>query len=327
MSKPSLYSDATDRWRLIEADALLALTKLPDSCIDAIVADPPYGIAVGGEAWDSFNGDAVTAGENFERWSRTWATEALRVLKPGGHLVAFGAPRTFHRLVTGAETAGFEIRDVVMWLYAQGLPKSRSLPGGLGTALKPAYEPVLLARKPFAGTTIANAREFGTGTLNIDRVRVGADRYWPAHIVLSHAAGCTDRTCARDCPTLRMDQQRQDLSRLFFCAKATRAEREAGLEQLPLQSAQLYTGRGHPARVRRNIHPTVKPLDLMRWLVRLVTPDRGTILDPFCGSGSTGAAALLEGRRFLGVERDGRYVDIACARLTHWARQATEETA
>jgi site-specific DNA-methyltransferase (adenine-specific) len=123
-----------------------------------------------------------------------------------------------------------------------------------------------------------------------------------------------------------LEQQHARLSRLFFCAKATRAEREAGLERFPLYSSQLYTGTGRPARVRANIHPTVKPLALMQWLVRLVTPVGGTVLDPFTGSGSTGAAAVLEGRRFLGIEREPEYVDIACARLTHWAHQARDRS-
>jgi DNA modification methylase len=322
VSKLTVYNDESDVWRLIEADALAALAGLPDCCIDCAVTDPPYGISLRGEDWDRFGGGELSAGEAFERWTATWGAECRRVLRPGGHLLAFGAPRTVHRLVSGIEDAGLEVRDQLLWLNSQGIPKSRRLPGGLGTALKPAYEPILLARKPFEGTTHDNARRFGTGALNIDATRIGADRYWPAHLVLSHADRCTDGACPNDCPTLLVDQQRENLSRLFFCAKATRLEREAGLEQLPLQPAQLYTGRGRPARLRRNIHPTVKPLELMRWLVRLVTPDGGTVLDPFCGSGSTGAAALLEGRRFLGIEREGRYVDIACARLTRWAQES-----
>jgi site-specific DNA-methyltransferase (adenine-specific) len=114
-------------------------------------------------------------------------------------------------------------------------------------------------------------------------------------------------------------------SRLFYCAKTSRAEREAGCEQLPKRSVQLYTGKHHPPRLIHNIHPTVKPLALMRWLVRLITPPDGLVLDPFAGSGSTGIAAVMEDRIFLGIEREGDYVDVACARLTHWAHKAMRE--
>jgi DNA modification methylase len=325
---PALYADSTERWRLLEADALLALAKLPDACLDAIVTDPPYGIDFAGEAWDgaairrTAGGSGVSANEAFERWTRVWAGEARRVLKPGGHLLAFGAPRTFHRLVCGVEDSGLEVRDQLLWLYAQGLPKSRHLQGGLGTNLKPAYEPILLARAPVVGTTTSNVAQWGTGALNTEASRVNG--YWPAHVALSHAGDCTSEICAEGCPAAQIDtaRARPGPSRLFFCAKASKAEREAGCAQLPAQSVKLYNGHHHPARLRRNTHRTVKPLELMRWLVRLVTPPDGVVLDPFTGSGSTGAAALMEGRRFLGIEREPEYVDIACARLTHWAHQA-----
>jgi DNA modification methylase len=326
--KLSVYSDGTDRWRLIEGDAHLALAKIPDHSVDSICVDPPYGIDIA--TWDgkairqavSAVGERLSPNEAFARWTRVWATEARRILKPGGHLLAFGAPRTAHALARGAEEAGLEVRDQLMWLYAQGMPKSRRLPGGLGTSLKPVYEPILLARAPLAGTTPRNLEAWGTGALNIDASRT--NDYWPVHAALSHANGCTRTLCAPDCPAVLLEQQHAGLSRMFFCAKATRAEREAGLELFPLHPSQLYTGTGRPARVRANIHPTVKPLALMQWLVRLVTPVGGTVLDPFTGSGSTGAAAVLEGRRFLGIEREPEYVDIACARITHWAHQARE---
>jgi site-specific DNA-methyltransferase (adenine-specific) len=251
------------------------------------------------------------------------------VLKPGGHLIAFGAARTVHRLVAGIEDAGLEVRDQLLWMFAQGLPKSHRLPGGLGATLKPAYEPILLARKPLEGRTIDNLERFGTGALNIDSTRIGEASYWPAHVVLSHAPGCTGKRCAPGCPAGMVDTVRPDLlpSRLFFCAKATRAEREAGCEQLPRQAVALYTGKRHSPRLVRNLHPTVKPLELMRWLTRLVTPPGGLVLDPFTGSGTTGIAAVMEGRAFLGIEREAEYVDIACARLTHWAHRAGRESA
>jgi len=324
MSKLTVYSDDTERWRLIEADALTTLAKLPDASVDAIVTDPPYGIDLCGESWDRFGGGGLPAPEAFERWTARWAGEARRVLKPGAHAAVFAAPRTCHRMTSGAEDSGLEIRDVLMWLYAQGLPKSARLPDGLGTTLKPAYEPILLARKPLEGRTIENLERYGTGALGIAATRIGEAGYWPAHLTLSHAQDCQDGACVRDCPVRLLDRQRENLGRLFFCAKTTRAEREAGCEQLPERLVPLYTGKRRAPRLVRNLHPTVKPIELMRWLTRLVTPPGGLVLDPFTGSGSTGAAAVLEGRQFLGIEREARYVDIACARITHHAHQAQE---
>jgi DNA modification methylase len=336
-AKVALFEDDTNAWGLIEADAMLTLAKLPDASIDAIITDPPYAIGFHDEAWDGADirrvaegeGGRMSTAEAFARWTRVWATEAQRVLKPGGYLLAFGAPRTFHRLVSGIEDAGLEVRDQLLWLYAQGLPKSRRLPGGLGTGLKPLYEPILLARAPVDGTTMHTVKEWGTGALNIDSARIGADGYWPANLTLSHAPGCTDGSCTRNCPAGLLNGARPDLlpSRLCFCAKASKSERETGCEDLPARSVQLYNGRHRPPRVRRNTHPTVKPIELMRWLVRLITPPDGLVLDPFTGSGTTGAAAVLEGRRFLGIEREGAYVDIACSRLTHWAHEARREQA
>jgi DNA modification methylase len=326
-----LYEDSTQAWGLIEGNSLALLAKLPPASIDAIVTDPPYGIGFHDEAWDEADiyaavNDGVqrSAGEVFERWTTRWAAECQRVLKPGGHMLAFSAPRQFHRLVCGVEDAGLEVRDQLLWLNAQGLPKSRRLPGGLGTTLKPAYEPILVARKPFDGGVTGNVRAIGTGALNIDAARVPRDGsttgYWPANVALSHAAGCTDAYCVTDCPVPPIGVS---MSRLLFCAKATRKEREAGCEQLPERSVQVYIGKHHPPRLVRNTHPTVKPAELMRWLVRLVTPPGGLVLDPFAGSGTTGIAAILEDRFFLGIERQGEYVDIACARIAHWTKERT----
>jgi len=322
----TFYEDSTKRWGLIEADALALLAKLPENSIDAIVTDPPYGIAFHGEAWDGAGnaGKHLSDGEAFAAWTRVWAAECRRVLKPGGHLLAFGSPRTFHRLTSGVEDAGFQPRDVLMWVYAQGAPKARKLSGGRAPLLKPAYEPILLARKALVGTTLRNVQEWGTGALNTEGARVNG--YWPAHLALSHAPGCTETRCTPECPAGLIDAAHPELhpSRLFFCAKASKREREAGCEALPLQSDLLYS---RPAvRLRRNIHPTVKPLALMRWLVALVTPPGGVVLDPFAGSASTGVAAVMEERVFLGIERESKYIDIACARLTHWAQEAARES-
>jgi hypothetical protein len=289
-AKPALYEDDTQAWGLIEADALLTLAKLPDSCIDAIVTDPPYGIGFKGEAWDGqdirqaarSDDEWTSAAEAFERWTSVWAEQCRRVLKPGGFMLAFRAPRTFHRLVAGVEDSGLEVRDQVLWLYAQGIPKSRRLPGGLGTTLKPAYEPILLARAPFTGATTRNLQEWGTGALNIQATRVSSPRapdegYWPAHLVLSHDPECQEGDCVAGCPAEMVDRAQPDspVSRLFYCAKASRTEREAGCEQLPKRSVQIYSGHHHQPRLVANLHPTVKPIELMRWLVRLVTPPGG----------------------------------------------------
>ena len=207
-----------------------------------------------------------------------------------------------------------------MWLNGEGVPKSRRIADGMGTALKPAYEPILLARAPFAGRIAANVEAHGTGALQIDATRVEGGR-WPANVLLGHAADCTPIECAAECPTTLVDQAAPESrpSRFFDCPKASRPEREAGCKQLPIQTATLYTGPHRKPRRVRNVHPTVKPLELMRWLVRLGCPPGGVVLDPFTGSGSTGAAAVLEGRQFVGIERERDYVPVACARIEHWA--------
>jgi DNA modification methylase len=310
----ALYEDDTRSWGLLEGDALTVLANLPENSVDSVVCDPPYGISFGAQPWDSFGGDGSPS-KAFEGWTRSWAVEAARMLKPGGHVVAFGAPRTFHRLVVGIEEAGLEVRDTLVWIFAQGLPKSRRLPEGRATTLKPAYEPILLARKPLEGNTATNLEKWGTGALNIEAAGIGAERFWPANVALSHSP---------DCPAGMIDNGNSGPSRLFYCAKASRAEREAGCETLPRHPVALYTGKRSSPRLVGNLHPTVKPVSLMRWLVRLIVPAGGTVLDPFTGSGSTGVAAVLENRMFVGIERESRYVDIACARLTHWAEKGRE---
>lgn len=317
----AVYSDDTRAWGLVEGDALMVLVKLPDHSVDAIVTDPPYGIEFRGESWDgkdiqrAAGGERVTPNEAFQRWTSAWAMQCARVLKPGGHMVSFGMPRTFHRLASGIEDGGLEVRDVLMWVYGTGVPKSRRMSGGRGTNLKPAYEPILLARAPLDGNVQQTIDAWGTGALNIDTTRIGEAGYWPANLTLSHAPGC---------PAALIDTGSDGPSRLFFCAKTGRAEREDGCDQLTGRQMQIYNGGHHRPRLRRNTHPTVKPTTLMRWLVRLVTPPGGVVLDPFAGSGSTGLAAVMEGHRFLGIEREGDYVDIACARLTHHAHKALE---
>lgn len=345
---PPLYGDLS-RWGLVQAESIKFLAKLPASCIDAVVTDPPYGIGFGGASWDGGVGNRqLSTGEGFERFSEAWARQVLRVLKPGGHLVSFGAARTGHRMTAGLEDAGFEIRDQLTWLFSSGMPKSRRLPGGRGSALKPAHEPIVLARKPLAvvgGTKqsiVSNDAQFGTGTLGVDATRIprlpgdpAPEGYWPANVVLSHDLQCQGGACVSGCsvPLIdRMHSASQRLSRIFYASKATRAEREAGLEGLERRVRPVFSASPGVSRPRANIHATVKPLELMRWLVRLVAPAGGLVLDPFAGSGSTGCAVLLEGsgRQFIGLEREADYAAIARSRLAHWAKNTapscSEET-
>jgi DNA modification methylase len=326
--RPAMYGDSTS-WVLLHADCLALMPELPADSIDTVITDPPYGIGFGGEAWD---GGRLTDAATFQAWTSAWAAEALRVLKPGGWLAAFGTPRTFHRLVAGIEDAGFDVRDQVLWLYGQGVPKSRLRADGLGSNLKPAYEPIVLARKPFQGTLDANLAAHGTGALQIDAARVpradGGRGFWPANVVLSHGVNCQPERCGKDCPAALIDRHyphEHALSRLFYTPKANRKEREAGCEKLPVSEVPIYPRGGGATRLVRNVHPTVKPLELMRWLARLLCPPGGTVLDPFTGSGSTAAGCVLEGRRFVGVELDERYVSVARARITHWAAIAAQE--
>jgi site-specific DNA-methyltransferase (adenine-specific) len=338
------------RWEVRSADCLVLLPRLDASSIDAVVTDPPYGFNIAITGWDRparldpqrrhGRRSRTSPSVRFQRFCEQWARECFRVLKPGAYLAAFSATRTIHLLTSGVEQAGFEVRDLLLWLHGQGFPASRQLPDGLATVLRPAVEPILLARKPLDGTLDRNLTEHGTGALSIDSCRLGRPRHlsrrpdstsdrgrWPTNVILSHDHGCTSARCRSDCP-LELLGERQ---RFFFCAKPSRHQRDAGCERLPRYATQTYRiGAEWEARAEANpvanIHPTVKPLDLMCWLVRLLTPpprDAGggaIVLDPFAGSGTTGAAAVLEGARFLEIESEAAYVPIARARIKHWAK-------
>ena len=343
------------------------LTTLDAESVDACVTDPPYGIGMMGKEWDTFRPDTVAktmrvkrgwnqeeknpnlrgrkawrggtavvydrsagASVKFQIWTQQWAEAMLRVLKPGAHAVVCASPRLAHRVTCGLEDAGFECRDVLLWLQGQGFPKSLDLGEGLGTALRPGYEPMVLARKPCGGTVAGCVEQHGTGALNIDACKLpghdgDADR-WPPNVALDEAAA--ERLDA-DVGTLTSGARSGGASRFFYCAKASRSERERGCEDLSRRTAGEVTGgrqegsaglrspRAGAGRTSgaRNHHPTCKPLALMRWLVRLVTPPGGVVLDPFVGSGTTGVACIHEERRFVGIEREPEYVAITEARI------------
>ena len=406
---------------LIHGDCIEVLRAMPDCSVDAVVTDPPYGLSFMGKKWD-YDVPSV----------EVWA-ECLRVLKPGGHLLAFAGTRTQHRMAVRIEDAGFEIRDMIAWVYGSGFPKSLDVSkaidkrggatvgfesfrdavktamnknqisraklqealgnfmlshyltagsqpaipnwrdyqvirdtvglgdvydemfrpeaerevvgqhqtdmGGLGgerlgqkggditiaatpeakqwqgwgTALKPALEPITVARKPLIGTVAENVLQHGTGAINVDGCRVG--ERWPANFIhdgSEEVMGLFPDTksgfmrggekASKGLGMFGGGQSNADTygdsgsaARFFYCAKASKRDRDEG-----------------------NNHPTVKPTDLMRYLCRLVTPPDGTVLDPFMGSGSTGKAAVLEGFSFIGIEREAEYVAIAQARINHF---------
>jgi len=265
----------------------------------------------------------------------------LRVLKPGGYLLAFAGTRTQHRMAVRIEDAGFEIRDMLAWMYGSGFPKSHNLDGehqGWGTALKPAMEPITMARKPFKATVAQNVQEWGTGAINIDGCRIGEEeiiqhrpKEWRGFHKLQDGeiSGYEDASTIGRWPANVMHdgsaeilQGMGEAARFFYTPKACKDDRDDGCEMM---DAKQYSHDGRDKAIEnayqrndsqaRNFHPTVKPTDLMRYLCRMVTPTGGIVLDPFTGSGSTGRGAVLEGFRFIGCEMDADYIEIAKARI------------
>jgi DNA modification methylase len=414
---------------IIHGDCLDVMKDMEADSIDSIVTDPPYGLSFMGKDWDH-----GVPGKRF--WK-----EALRIAKPGAHLLAFGGTRTFHRLACAIEDAGWEIRDTVGWIYGSGFPKShnvgkaidkaagakREIIGetiygdgkgrpdsittegsnegwkrpahenyrgrrtitapateaakqwdGWGTALKPAWEPVIVARKPFKNTVAGNVLEWGTGAINVDGCRVegvppkvtgkgiGSKSWrdkenrkdidtetrewiqpngrWPANVIHDGSdevlevfpeakSGKSNNNAKLGVPGNTTPLRRGKLiprydigsaARFFYCAKASKKERNAGLEGMPL--GKIYPQNNSIERKElnstadkrvENHHPTVKPIALMRYLCRLVTPPNGTVFDPFMGSGSTGVAAIQEGFEFIGCDIEEEYVEIAKKRIEH----------
>lgn len=381
--------------KLMLGNCLDKLKELDDNSVDSVVTDPPYGLSFMGKKWD-YDVPAVNI------WK-----ECFRVLKPGGHLLAFAGTRTQHRMAVNIEDAGFEIRDMIAWVYGSGFPKSHNISkaidkmagaerevvgdspwanrtpngcvgirgnqfpkekkitapatpeakqwDGWGTALKPALEPITVARKPVAEKSIAeNVLKYGTGAINIDESRVETGRF-PANLIHDGSDEVVDlfpeSNSARvgnpnnpkrgtnhtatsyglgDGKTTHDFRDQGSAARFFYCAKASKSDRNEGLDTFkskipaaaefrPNHTEKAANGEdGNPYgrwSETKNIHPTVKPTDLMKYLIRLVTPKDGVVLDPFMGSGSTGKAAKIEGFDFIGIELDEEYFQIAQARI------------
>ena len=379
-----------EKYQLFNGNNIDKLRELEDNSIDSIVTDPPYGLSAAKNSGKRSKGGFMGKQWDYDVPSvEVWA-ECLRVLKPGGHLLAFAGTRTQHRMAVRIEDAGFEIRDMIAWVYGSGFPKSLNLKDewqGWGTALKPALEPITVARKPLIGTVAENVLQYGTGAINVDGTRVefvsDADRKestaknqhadfgtapitnnivygdysmmkpknynppgrWPANFIhdgseevvglfpQSKSTGGTNPSNPnviygkRDSLTYFNYGDSGSAARFFYCAKASKADRDAGCERMDSKQMDESRKKGNPGgdnprnrgvQERVNFHPTVKPTDLMRYLCRLVTPPGGIVLDPFMGSGSTGCAALLDGFKFIGMELDDEYFKIAEARITHF---------
>jgi site-specific DNA-methyltransferase (adenine-specific) len=292
---------------LHRGDCRKVLPTLPANSVETCVCDPPYGISILGEKWD----EKVPS-------LQTWLF-IKSVLKPGAFMFASGATRTWHRTACAIEDAEFEIRDTLMWLHGSGWPKCKA--GAWSTALKPGWEPFIVAMVPLDGTFEQNLRRHGVAGLWIDGTRIGPGR-WPANVALdAEAAAMLDeqsgalRARGNVTPTKTGTGQflksasegkmgigagdEGGASRFYYCAPATPSEKSAN------------------GRVV-NTHPTVRPVSFLRWICRLsATPDGGTIIDPFMGSGSTGVAAVLERRGFIGIERRRDYFEIAVKRIRH----------
>ena len=388
-------------YRIINGNMLEELDKLKENSIDNIITDPPYELGFMGKSWDS-------TGIAFNK--TTWE-KCLRVLKPGGYLLAFGGSRTFYRIGVAIEDAGFEIRDTIMWMYGSGFPKSSDISKqidrryddvtslvaeweGWGTQLKPSFEPIIVARKPFSGSLVDNIIENRVGGLNIKECRVPAkqgeydirhytnedcfqnlkpkeskfqvkpqpDGRFPANTILTYDEVDKDEVCGGfpitgqggntggysysgstysnsnilnnigDKPTgISNYDDIGSAARYFYCAKANARDRDEGLDEFIEKEMKVTSqyelpiddGSIRNVPMRKNIHPTVKPTELMQYLVRLVSPKGATILDPFMGSGSTGKAVMYENvdrnanYKFIGIEREKEYCEIAEARIVY----------
>lgn len=396
----------------INADLFDVLPGLPDDYFHAVVCDPPYGLAFMGKSWDDFEP------KEYQEWCQDWAEEVLKVLKPGGHLLAFSGSRTHHRMFSGVEDAGFEIRDTITWLHGQGFPKGNAIDKGIderqgrtdereivgrkgthrdgttsseqrsdkvkqapresteitkpatdeakrwegfSTALKPATEFVVVARKPLEEDTIAEqVMATGTGGLNIDACRVATDddtsrptgtgewsasddenhnfTYSENKIKGGHNDGRYPANLALDEQAAAMlDEQSGELESGFMEAGTPYPGGNVYGEQSGETYSDTYGDEGGASRFFYtskasksertadgkvdNDHPTVKPIDLMKWLVQLVTAPGQKVLDPFGGSGTVGLACEDLGeyddgaREYTMIERNSDYFGIIKDRL------------
>ena len=402
-------TDAVSEPLLLLGDCLNRLREMDDCSVDSVVTDPPYGLSFMGKKWD------------YDVPSEEIWRECLRVLKPGGHLLAFAGTRTQHRMAVRIEDAGFEIRDMIAWVYGSGFPKSLNVskaidkaagaervmrvnerwasrypngPGGnlnegddgqqygqlnrvsgnplltsdpvspeaqqwqgWGTALKPALEPVTVARKPLGEKTVAaNVLKHGTGAINVDGCRVGTDAGWSypngrggggwhGRESLSNNLSEPMSATAGRWPANLIHDGSEEVVELFPKTKNggqnETSERKKSPESIFRNATPVTNYAGDSGSAARffycpkaskkdregSTHPTMKPTDLMRYLCRLVTPPEGIVLDPFMGSGSTGKAAVLEGFQFIGIERDEEYMKIAENRIAAAVKSAVAESA
>lgn len=352
---------------IVYGDCLEEMAKMEANSISCIVTDPPYGLKFMGKDWDH-----GIPGVAF--WK-----ESIRVCKPGSHLLAFGGTRTYHRLTCAIEDAGWEIRDCLMWIFGSGFPKSHNHFGmeGYGTALKPAYEPIIMAMKPCDGTFKNNAEKWGQAGVNIDGCRIATDDRlsigssnmgyqgtnnprcneqnlngrWPANVLFDEeAAKMLDEqsgqskskdggNSGKNANPMSWEEENKDrprrspndsggASRFFYCAKASSSERNEGLDGFPAKERRPLgisnwegqtNGSGEvmgKSSPQKNFHPTVKPLKLMEYLIKLVMPPKdGILLDPFAGSGTTILAAKRLGLNAIGIEKCEEYSRIARARI------------
>ena len=397
-----LYSE-NNNYKLYEGNMLDMLEVIPENSIDSIITDPPYELGFMGKSWDS-------SGIAFQK--ETWE-RCLKVLKPGGHMLAFGGTRTYHRIACAIEDAGFEIRDCIMWVYGSGFPKSMNIglaidkkngvesidtgivspnarPNsdktntlyesgtvgknftikkatneweGWGTSLKPSYEPIIVARKPVENTIVDNVMKYGVGGINIDECRVSLNNGEVKHGGFGNAksgfqkgignSGDEEYKCewvedtkgrfpanlihdgSEEVVSLFPDRKDDgSAARFFYCAKASKKDRDEGLEEFE-SKVKVFNGQSSESSkeikdveqrfttIGKNVHPTVKPTDLMGYLVRLVSPKGATILDPFNGSGSTGKAVMFENRerdkdyKYIGIELTPDYLPISKARIEY----------
>lgn len=377
--------------QIIRGDCIEKMKELPDNSVDSIVTDPPYELGFMGKHWDE-----TGIANSVEMWR-----EALRVLKPGGHLLAFSGTRTYHRMAVAIEDAGFEVRDMIEWVYGSGFPKSLNIgkavdklqgnerevekhhiqsqtnpdihaggsvhitmPNnwevtkgtseweGWGTALKPAHEPICMARKPLGEKTVAeNCLKWGTGGINIDESRVGTDKimirgggnvtkdgektFFPSNEIneertgrfpanLIHDNSEEVRECFPETGKSTGGRSFQTTSDKYgeYANNFTNEDPGFGdsgnasrfFKSIIYQAKSSKSDR-NSGGVVKNIHPTCKPTALMGYLIKLVTPKGGTVLDPFMGSGSTGVAAKQNGYGFIGIDMTPEYIEIAKARI------------